>query len=217
MAKYRSPFLEKAEQTTPFKKPGGWRAGYHTGEDWVCSNRKILSPADGVVSYTAYDADGYGNYIIIHTDDRWSILMAHFAAKPLVKAGDRVKAGQHIAQMGTTGNSTGVHLHIEIENAAEWNYGENLVKPSDYIDFNSGGSEGDDDLGVKQLCAILRYKGIYKGKDTEIIKAVQRKAKLTVDGIAGEKTVAQMYKDIHDFDTALQKRINKTKTAAKAI
>lgn len=58
---------------------------------------------------------------------------------------------------------------------------------------------------------------IYKGTDAEIIKAAQRRAKCTVDGIAGEKTVAQMYKDIHDFDTALQKRINKAKSAAKEI
>lgn len=134
---YKSPFRKKATLTCAFKKAGNWRAGFHTGEDWVCDDDTILSPCDGYVSYIGYDADGYGNYIILHTDDGKSILMAHFKNKPLVKTDARVKTGDIVATMGSTGNSTGKHLHIEVENYKEWNYGKNLVKPSDYIEFNN--------------------------------------------------------------------------------
>lgn len=143
MAKYNSPFLGKCTQTCAFKVAGNWRAGYHTGEDWVCDNRQLVSPCDGTVSYVGYDENGYGNYIIIHTSDGRAILMGHFASTPTVSEGQTVKSGTKVGTMGSTGNSTGPHLHIEVQSVADWNYGENLLKPSDYIAFNgsvTGGS-----------------------------------------------------------------------------
>ena len=133
---YRSPFKAKAKQTCAFKVRGNWAAGYHTGEDWICSNTELVSPADGVVSYVS-NVGAYGNHIIIHTDDGNCILMAHMRDKPKVKKGQKVKQGQTVGIMGSTGNSTGAHLHIEVEKSKAWNYGKNLVKPSDYIDFNN--------------------------------------------------------------------------------
>ena len=133
---YKSPFRKKATLTCAFKTKGKWRAGFHTGEDWVCDDDTILSPCNARVSYIGYDGSGYGNYIILHTNDGKSILMAHFSYI-LVEEGDKLSQGEHIGKMGSTGNSTGKHLHIEVENYKEWNYGKNLIKPSDYIDFNN--------------------------------------------------------------------------------
>ena len=79
MAKYLSPFLDTATQTTSFKKPGNWAAGYHTGEDWVCDNRTLVSATSGTITRVGYDSDGYGNYLIIRTDDKNCILMGHMA------------------------------------------------------------------------------------------------------------------------------------------
>ena len=46
-----------------------------------------------------------------------------------------MKIGQKVGVMGNTGNSYGAHLHIEVQNSAVWGYNKNLLKPSDYIDF----------------------------------------------------------------------------------
>lgn len=58
---------------------------------------------------------GYGNYVIIqHTDGNYT-LYGHLASNSItVKAGDSVAQGQVIAKMGTSGNSTGTHLHFEV-------------------------------------------------------------------------------------------------------
>ena len=140
---YRSPFKAASTQTTAFKKPGSWAAGYHTGVDRICSNTSLVSPANGTIQRNkAYDKD-YGNFIIITTDDGKSILMAHMKSPSTVKVGAKIKAGDPVGTMGATGNATGPHLHIEVENAKTWAYNTKLLDPNDYIDWNeltSGGS-----------------------------------------------------------------------------
>jgi murein DD-endopeptidase MepM/ murein hydrolase activator NlpD len=56
---------------------------------------------------------GYGLYILVTRDPQLSTLYGHLDW-PLVQAGDVVAAGQAIALMGSTGNSTGPHLHFEV-------------------------------------------------------------------------------------------------------
>lgn len=137
---YRSPFTCNCSMTTPFKKPGNWAAGYHTGEDWIAEgDRTLVSPADGHVSFVGYDSS-YGNHIVIHTDDRKCILMAHLESTPTVKQGQHITAGTKVGVEGNTGNSSGYHLHIEVQSIPEWNYAKNLLKPSDYIDFSDFGN-----------------------------------------------------------------------------
>ena len=213
MAKYLSPFLDTATQTTSFKKPGNWAAGYHTGEDWVCDNRTLVSATSGTITRVGYDSDGYGNYLIIRTDDKNCILMGHMASKPLVKVGDRVTARQKLGTMGSTGNSTGPHLHIEVEKGTEWNYNKNLLKPSNYIDFGNykesvnGMKKGDvsDSIFAYKLILIqLQQKGVIKqgvdangifGVGTEIAtKQVQKAAKLKQTGIADKITIKEAAK-----------------------
>ena len=210
MAKYVSPFLDKATQTTPFKKSGNWKAGYHTGEDWVCDNHALVSPSSGTVSYVGYDSNGYGNYLIIHTDDKNCILMAHMAAKPTVKVGDKVSARQKVGVMGSTGNSTGPHLHIEVEKGTDWSYNRNLLKPSDYIDFSNykesvnGMKKGDSSDAIfayKLILIQLQQKGVITqgvdangifGGGTEVAtKQVQKAAGLKQTGIADKITIKE--------------------------
>ena len=134
---YRSPFRQAARQTTPFKKPGSWSAGYHTGEDWVCdSDTTLVAPAAGTILRNEF-SDSYGNFIVIRTDDANAILMAHMTSRSGKAKGARVNAGDVVGTMGNTGNSYGAHLHIEVENAGTWVYNKNLLKPSSYIDFTS--------------------------------------------------------------------------------
>lgn len=139
---YRSPFKAASTQTTAFKKPGSWAAGYHTGVDRVCPNTSLVSPASGTVQRNKANDKNYGNFIIITTDDGKSILMAHMKSKSAVKVGAKIKAGDPVGTMGATGNATGPHLHIEVENSMIWAYNTELLDPNDYIDWNNvtGGS-----------------------------------------------------------------------------
>ncbi|WP_201276712.1 M23 family metallopeptidase [Marisediminicola senii] len=77
----------------------------------------IFALADGVVSYAGLSS-GYGGLIIIeHTigGQRIASAYAHMWQNGIyVTAGDRVVAGQHIGDVGSSGKSTGAHLHFEI-------------------------------------------------------------------------------------------------------
>lgn len=137
MAKWRSPFKATSKETCAFKKKGSWAAGYHTGIDRVCdSNTTLVAPTTCTVKRNEY-SDSYGNFVVLLTNDGKSILMAHMKSRSTLKVGATVKAGATIGTMGSTGNSSGAHLHIEVENSKTWAYNRNLLNPNDYIDWNS--------------------------------------------------------------------------------
>ncbi len=85
----------------------------HGGTDIaLASGTSILAAADGtVISATWHNS--YGYYVKIKHNDMYSTLYAHCSAL-LVSAGQTVKQGQVIAQVGSTGYSTGPHLHFEV-------------------------------------------------------------------------------------------------------
>ncbi|MCL1853636.1 MAG: peptidoglycan DD-metalloendopeptidase family protein [Peptococcaceae bacterium] len=136
---YRSPFIKAAKLTKAFDVKGtAWAAGRHTGEDYIPKDGTIratlVSPASGTVLDKSFD-DSYGHKIIIRTTDSKVILMAHMESKST--AGNTVVAGNHVGIMGDTGNGSGHHLHIEVQNSTTWKYNSNLLRPSLYIDFGN--------------------------------------------------------------------------------
>lgn len=74
---------------------------------------QILAAKSGVVITAAYQSGGYGNYVVISHGDGNTTLYAHMSSRK-VKVGDVVKQGQVIGLVGSTGRSTGNHLHYEI-------------------------------------------------------------------------------------------------------
>jgi murein DD-endopeptidase MepM/ murein hydrolase activator NlpD len=93
-----------------------WRI--HYGNDFAMpSGTPIYAIAAGVVSYSGPAGD-YGNHIVIdHAGDVGSSYSHILDGGLLVKVGDRVVQGQMIAKVGSTGGSTGAHLHFEISYA----------------------------------------------------------------------------------------------------
>ena len=100
----------------------GWRfnnTDYHTGVDFPApANTPIRASASGTVIYVRTGAGygrnwGYGNYLIVDHGGGFSTLYAHCTSIP-VSVGDTVTKGQTLAYVGTTGWSTGYHLHFEI-------------------------------------------------------------------------------------------------------
>lgn len=80
----------------------------------------IYAAADGVVIIAKQNGGwngGYGNYVVVAHSNGTQTLYGH-ATKVLVSAGDRVSQGQTIALVGSTGLSTGAHLHFEVRGAA---------------------------------------------------------------------------------------------------
>ncbi|NUV70681.1 MULTISPECIES: transglycosylase family protein [unclassified Streptomyces] len=98
---------------TPYRQAGSWSSGYHTGVDFpVPTGTSVKSVAPGRVVSAGW-AGAYGYEVVIrHSDGKYS-QYAHLSALH-VRAGQSVSGGQRIARSGSTGNSTGPHLHFEI-------------------------------------------------------------------------------------------------------
>jgi murein DD-endopeptidase MepM/ murein hydrolase activator NlpD len=116
--------------------PFSGRPALHTGLDFpVETGSAVQAAAGGVVLSTAFHSD-YGNLVEI---DHGNGLVTRYAhnSKVLVKPGDLVKRGQAISQVGSTGRSTGPHLHFEV-----------IVDgvPQDPAKFLAGGSSGGQTL-----------------------------------------------------------------------
>ncbi|OEF99678.1 hypothetical protein BHF71_07940 [Vulcanibacillus modesticaldus] len=99
---------------------------FHNGLDIANAfGTPIYSTADGIVTFSGRNG-GYGNQIVINHGNGLETVYAH-NSKNLVKKGDFVRKGQLIAYMGSTGRSTGSHLHYEVRKNGR------RVNPSNYI------------------------------------------------------------------------------------
>ncbi len=86
---------------------------HHNGIDIARpSNRNIVATDNGVVEEVTSNS-GYGNYIVINHNNGYKTLYAHLSSMD-VSVGDTVPQGTKIGVMGTTGRSTGIHLHFEV-------------------------------------------------------------------------------------------------------
>jgi len=95
--------------------PYGWRNGsFHLGTDFAAATgTNILAAAAGTVTAAGWQAS-MGNYVIINHGYGIRTIYMHASAL-YVYAGSSVYAGQVIAAVGSTGNSTGPHLHFQLE------------------------------------------------------------------------------------------------------
>ncbi len=88
---------------------------FHSGLDiGADEGEDILAALDGIVSEVDTKGEtSYGKYIVVSHSDNTSTLYGH-CSKIVAKEGDEVKKGEVIAKVGSTGNSTGPHLHFEV-------------------------------------------------------------------------------------------------------
>lgn len=99
---------------TPYHKAGSaWSKGYHTGVDFpVPTGTSVKSVGAGTVVSAGWEGSFGYQVVVRHTDGRFS-QYAHLSAIS-VKNGQSVTAGQRIGRSGSTGNSSGPHLHFEV-------------------------------------------------------------------------------------------------------
>jgi murein DD-endopeptidase MepM/ murein hydrolase activator NlpD len=74
---------------------------------------KIYATGDGVIQKVAHSRWGYGTHIVINHGYGYSTLYGHMS-RALMKRGQKVTRGQLIGLVGSTGKSTGAHLHYEV-------------------------------------------------------------------------------------------------------
>ncbi|MBR3932565.1 MAG: M23 family metallopeptidase [Clostridia bacterium] len=91
------------------------RQRFHSGVDIGASyGTNIYAANSGTVVVAGYNTGGYGNYVVINHGGGYSTLYAHCSALK-VSSGQHVERGQVIALCGSTGMSTGPHIHFEIQ------------------------------------------------------------------------------------------------------
>ncbi|MDO5644987.1 MAG: M23 family metallopeptidase [Dermabacter sp.] len=108
----------KTDDFGPRIHPITGQESFHTGLDLgAADGTPILAAADGTVTVAEYSG-GYGGLIVIeHTIDGQTVATAYahmWLGGIHVHVGDRVSAGQHIGDVGSSGMSTGAHLHFEV-------------------------------------------------------------------------------------------------------
>ncbi|WP_046502126.1 transglycosylase family protein [Streptomyces odonnellii] len=108
-----------ASTGTRYGQPGSWASGYHTGVDFpVPTGTSVKAVAAGHVVSAGW-AGSYGYQVVIrHADGKYS-QYAHLSALN-VREGQQVSGGQRIARSGSTGNSTGPHLHFEMRTGPDY-------------------------------------------------------------------------------------------------
>ncbi len=107
----------------------GHSSAYHFGVDLALhKGDNVYAAFDGIVRYSSYNTGGYGNCVVIRHYNGLETLYGHLSGR-IVSPGQSVKSGELIGYGGSTGFSTGPHLHFETR------YLGQPIDPTTFIDF----------------------------------------------------------------------------------
>lgn len=196
----------------------GSRADNHRGVDIAMARgSRLESNVSGTVikSGWATNSDNgkamhksYGNMVVIQGEDGLKHIYAHLD-KAVAKLGETVKVGQYIGNIGSTGNSTGSHLHYEQNNASG-----GVVNPTSTVNavrggtFNVTGGTGDVQQKIDQAKSdMAQIEKELIGNDEELAEMRKRMVESWVDWYEEKKTNYDKF--IENSDNRL-KRLNST-------
>jgi len=179
--------------------PYGWRIHpisgkrkFHQGVD-VAGSFPVTAAGDGVVGHIGFSRTGGGHVVGIDHGEIWTFYY-HGAQATALKKGQRVQAGDFIYQSGSTGASTGAHLHFEVRKSKRWG---DTTDPVPYLvgraPVASNRVSGRlDKTTWKQWQTALKaysYSGRVDGIPGKLTyRAIQRWVGVTADGILGPAT-----------------------------
>ena len=148
--------------TAYYGQPGSHWAHGHQGIDFICANHNIYATCDGTVRTVAYDQGGWGQYVSIGDAEGRRHIFCHMVKGSVkVKVGENVSRSTVIGTMGTSGNSTGLHLHYQLQN------GSTVIDPTPYLgipnqkggynsaDYQIGG--GEEDMTFKDTESVSSW------------------------------------------------------------
>ncbi len=109
----------------------------------AAAGTSVVAAADGIVAYAGNELRGFGNLLLIRHAGGWVTAYAH-AERLLVRQGDKVKRGQPVARIGSTGSVASPQLHFEIRN------GTDPVDPLEYLAVKGAGLSPSGGRAVRQ-------------------------------------------------------------------
>lgn len=188
----------------------------HNGIDLVAKTDKGGSATDYITAHTGgkVSAVGYnssaGYYVQIQVCESSIMVYYHLKAQSPLKKGATVKKGDVVGVMGSTGNSTGAHLHWGIKKDGKW------IDPEPFLDkdYSEGektvniemtvlkkGAKGEQVKTLQRLLLALGYDlggygadGSFGGATDKAVRAFQKDKGLTVDGSVGKATWDKLLK-----------------------
>lgn len=122
----------------------------HNGMDIAApEGTPVMAGLSGTVTAADYN-DSYGNYVILEDPDGYEIRYAHLSSIS-VSAGAEVEKGEEIGAVGSTGNSTGAHLHLELLHNGE------RLNPIFYFETGEGSIYGDVEYSSEEAQRLCEY------------------------------------------------------------
>lgn len=159
--------LKNCKITSPYgvKRTINKKTAIHKGIDLISESGDVEVKAirSGVLRGNFQDPSGYGNYVSIEHEDGTRALYCHlecFKRTP----GEKIEVGEVIGIEGTSGNSTGVHLHLEIRKAPY--YTSDHINVADY-------------LGIKNDYGVIEIKQFKDGDELKAIDYLVETGRIT--------------------------------------
>ena len=134
---HRFPIVGAFSYGGPDSRFGAPRRGHtHQGQDLPAGEgTPLVAPRGGVVEAVQYQAGGAGHYVVLdgEGEDRDYVFMHLRSGSIVVSEGQRVRTGQRLGEVGSTGGSSGPHLHFEIWLDGGWYTGGHPVDPLPFL------------------------------------------------------------------------------------
>ena len=167
------------------------KTSQHNGIDLVARADNGGSRTDYITAHTSGVVDGVGydksagNWVRIKVADKVFMYYYHMRDKSTLKKGAKVNKGDVIGYMGSTGNSTGAHLHFGIKDCGKW------VDPQPYLDKDYIKPAPAVSLKVGDKVKLSANATYYNGKN---IPGWVKKATLYVREVKGDRVVISTLK-----------------------
>lgn len=134
-----APFINVVFTVTsaqPYRTDGTLHGGLDISTG---NNDPLYSMVEGTVLYSQYNTGGWGNMIIMRDDTTGdAFLYGHMTTVSPKRVGDHVSIGEFVGYEGNTGQSTGIHLHVEWQNigpTGSWNWNVPVLDRPHVADF----------------------------------------------------------------------------------
>lgn len=158
-------------------------------------DNSIIAAADGTVRVADnVGKTGFGKYVVITHGNGQETVYAHLSAIT-VRTGQRVKQGAKIGVKGTTGNSTGIHLHFEISRGRWTNDFSNKIDP--LTQFACPVTRETQVFLNRLGYGPLAEDGVYGDATITAVTRYQRAKRLPADGVAGRTTRTALEADVN--------------------
>lgn len=166
------------DKTYPTSKFGMRGYRWHYGIDLKLDVGDTIRAAfDGIVRIKSYDPRGYGYYVMLRHYNGLETLYAHMSEQK-VEVGQIVKAGELIGLGGSTGRSSGPHLHFEVR------YQGNAINPEDLYNFDGNLLQSDEFTltpdNFSYVTKVARKVVYHKVRSGETLSSISRKYGVTV-------------------------------------